>query len=776
MSREAASVYMRASVLSWAAFRVLAARCAAWEKVDTSRSINASEECPSNNALPIQISTNVTNHLARATNLVVVSHEDSQSSSENYTCVPSLTEAIQDVLGLLSSLQQYRIGKAILKQSPCVCRLLSLLQDPRLSPRMVLTILKLLNTALPLVDNLDGEYFSQILQNKKQPSATGSSNEASTSSQAQSFNPYNQVASLLLSKLADFLVSGSQNAAKSENSIKKGCNLVPDTALSSSAPVTGLLDPSHGKINVWVHKRPDQLGAPMLRQIFLDNSRTDLRPSRANMGQLETELNADGKLFLYTEDASTAERKAMRLAQLGCIVSLEPAAVIANEEGKQVKASPQPVSSEAICKGKNSQLANWDPPRPFISGQVAECLASEIVQLLHALLNSSNKLIPLSEKTSDESVTVSASQSALLSESQPTQTTTDIKIDLVAHLAKQSLWPTAVEQVISSYLKPLPKLLAASNPTSVPLEPFVFSGRLAIASLTILGAFTETIRPGAEVWIVEDSQTCLEKSGCEDLGAWEFIPTKTRVLEVSEVAQTAQVETVDEKTPVRIWTVPLTRLVPCHNGRLPESKTPTLSNSAMTEIAAHLRALLTLSSASKPDNFALKKQLPSLSQIVTAAGITSAATIASSKGHVTESRAIAQGMTVVRMVAEMRTRCMQVLSELLKNKEFSDTFIGLGEELGEVGKVPTPDTCTALQSLKSLAKECQRSHRIKSVEAQVAWMRLLYRDCTRPPKLSIAVENGDCQINFWNISKTFPKVRSCIVSTSTNSVVYVGMS
>ena len=64
-----------------------------------------------------QVSTLLTNHLARATEC------NGNEAAGN--------EALQEVLSLLNNLSRSRMGKAILSQPGCVSRLLSLLLDQR---------------------------------------------------------------------------------------------------------------------------------------------------------------------------------------------------------------------------------------------------------------------------------------------------------------------------------------------------------------------------------------------------------------------------------------------------------------------------------------------------------------------------------------------------------------------------------------------------------------------------------------------------------------------
>ncbi len=241
---EIATAHNKASTLAWAAFQVLASQCASWEQPDIHHGHQKATDLPNiedpssewdepeHRELPLQISINITNHLARAAALAALSSDNQSypsSSSPSSSCSQSLAIAIQDVLDLLNNLRTYKIGRAILKQSPCICRLLGLLQDSRLSPRLVLTILKLLHTALPLVDDLDTANFKQIVpfgRTGNLPVTSSGSNGGKLAGvpTMSSFwsviesTPYTQVASMLLCKLADYLVCGSTSTATSSKS------------------------------------------------------------------------------------------------------------------------------------------------------------------------------------------------------------------------------------------------------------------------------------------------------------------------------------------------------------------------------------------------------------------------------------------------------------------------------------------------------------------------------------------------------------------------------
>lgn len=92
------------------------------------------------------------------------------------------------------------IGKAILSQPACVSKLLSLLLDQRPSPKLVLIILQLCRAALPLMSVED-------CGNVALPSWSYSINTLDAEQQDAN-DPASRIASLLLAKLADYVVPG----------------------------------------------------------------------------------------------------------------------------------------------------------------------------------------------------------------------------------------------------------------------------------------------------------------------------------------------------------------------------------------------------------------------------------------------------------------------------------------------------------------------------------------------------------------------------------------
>lgn len=97
------------------------------------------------------------------------------------------------------------IGKTILSQPACVSKLLSLLLDQRPSPKLVLIILQLCRAALPLMSVED-------CGNVALPSWSYSA-YALDAEQQDASDPAFRIASLLLAKLADYVVPGMRECS-----------------------------------------------------------------------------------------------------------------------------------------------------------------------------------------------------------------------------------------------------------------------------------------------------------------------------------------------------------------------------------------------------------------------------------------------------------------------------------------------------------------------------------------------------------------------------------
>lgn len=211
------------------------------------------------------------------------------------------------------------IGKAILSQPACVSKLLSLLLDQRPSPKLVLIILQLCRAALPLMSVEDCGNVELPPWSYSVPSLNSEQEDPS--------DPASKIASLLLAKLADYVVPGEQlldrrvalrcplpgdsqthKRDKGEGTegergrreskassfpaqttwqlfcFLKGCQTVlsptasePDTTLTKTSPKNSLKgdkDPGEeseavdGKLSIFIHKREDQSSHEVLQPLL----------------------------------------------------------------------------------------------------------------------------------------------------------------------------------------------------------------------------------------------------------------------------------------------------------------------------------------------------------------------------------------------------------------------------------------------------------------------------------------------------------------------------
>jgi len=602
-------------------------------------------------ALPMQISLNVTNHLARATAMTQLSSTPSKNGiNGRQACVP-IQEGMQDVLTLLDILKATKLGGEILRQSPCICRLLVLLLDARQPPFVVLTIIRLLGTALPLVEQLDTSELHQMnipLIKKK-------------AGQAWAVNvdprPHTVVVSLLLSKLADFLVVSGGNQSPLLGPIP--------TPTPQPAATEAVSSPEPGRHSILHAAFPPPIPFPL---------RTP--PPVITIGQQGSSSVTKAKVLL----------------------------------------------SEQKCREKNSYLQNHDPARNFLSGEVAAGLAVEVTKLIRQLQTGPKNYSSASVKSSPS--LGSAHNSTLTLTSPSSERFTE----------RQTLWTNAVEQALVSSLKPLGKLTGLANPLSVSLDAYVHSARMAVAALGVVGSLDERIKIGSVVWVLGPDWS-VDKADVDDL-KMEFWPTRVRVVNFCERSGMAIVQYIEGEndhrdiSPAQALRVPISRL---SASRLPSSIPPLeISQLALREISTYLKNLFIPhvgGSKHAEVTFPLKKSLPTLNQILTAGSPNSSAPTAAC-----DAKAMAQRMTVVRLIAEIRTRAAHVLSIWLKNPEFLEVFLG---ETDNGSEDISPDTIIAVNSLNEVAKECKASNRLQSVEGQVARLRLLYRDCTKPPRLPL---------------------------------------
>ncbi|XP_016117996.1 probable E3 ubiquitin-protein ligase HECTD4, partial [Sinocyclocheilus grahami] len=445
-SNEKQTKKQKVATMAWAAFQVLANRCIEWEKVE-----GGSTDAV-HSGLARQVSSLLTNHLARATDCC-----GNQAAGN---------DALQDVLSLLNDLSRSHIGKTILSQPACVSKLLSLLLDQRPSPKLVLIILQLCRAALPLMSVED-------CGNVALPSWSYSA-YALDAEQQEASDPAFRIASLLLAKLADYVVPGCQtllspSASEADTSLTRAC---PKSSAKTDRDASEEGEAVDGKLSIFIHKREDQSSHEVLQPLL---SSSEGRPFRLGTGanmekvvKMDRDMTKSGCCEVITEEASSALRKANKWAQSGLIVSVGPPIESTGQEnaGISTTGDKKKTAQSTVCRERNAELARSDPVRPFISGHVANSMAAEVIALLHSLL------------TAPESNTA-------------------------------QIWTSTAEKVLSRALMFIPQLgkhaesiLESGNSSGRRLAKLQAIGRQAVAALCALGGFKETIKIGSEVQVV----------------------------------------------------------------------------------------------------------------------------------------------------------------------------------------------------------------------------------------------------------------------------------
>ncbi|XP_013380029.1 probable E3 ubiquitin-protein ligase HECTD4 isoform X2 [Lingula anatina] len=649
-STDSQSTRQKVSAMAWAGFQVLANRCVMWEQEE-----GMYPDELEHSGLARQVSVLLTNHLARAT-------EGSGNEAAG-------NEALQEVLSLLNNLSRSRMGRAILSQPACVSKLLSLLLDQRPSPKLVLIILQLCRVALPLMSADDCENVELSTWGRNLPAALVDDDDASSI----------KITSLLLAKLGDFIVPGGNVTTFSHQPSLDGSGA--RGASGHDRDKRDDADMQDGRLSVFVHKRDDQSSHEVIQPLLSSDSRPFRLGGGANMERvvkMDREMSRTGKAEITTEEASSALRKAAKWAQMGLIVSTGPPVDSQAPETAAVDKKKQ--AFEVTCKEKNSELARTDPVRPFISGQVANSMAAEVIALLHCLL------------TAPET-----------------------------HTAQ--VWATAVRKVLTNALEYLPSLINSVENIGSPRfnqHEIMDMAKQANAALAALGGFTETIKPGCEVEIT---------------GAGIEHCTGT-VLSVSEETGLAAVTMAplpseDSDNPARYGdtvSVPVRRLKPPRNEPLP------LHQLSMTDaiVAAVQCLLLPQNTSSSP-----------LSQALPMHG---------------DGNSLANQSC--RVVAEIRTRACMVLANYLRDITFTSSFI--------------QHSSAAIDILKSLSKDCGSGDRKQVIESQCDRLRMLYRDCAKPPLPPNKAEVKNNKEITWDTSRSFPTVRSCMFTQGQTTVNFLG--
>lgn len=116
-------------------------------------------------------------------------------------------------------------------------------------------------------------------------------------------------------------------------------------------------------------------------------------------------------------------------------------------------------------------------------------------------------------------------------------------------------------------------------------------------------------------------------------------------------------------------------------------------------------------------------------------------------------------MAICRIVAEIRTRACMVMALYLEDPSFASAFV--------------QSSGAAVDALKCLAKECAPVHRHRVVEMRCHRLRMLYRDCAKPPPPPNRSSGRSREIT-WNTTRAFPPVRASLFSHGLTGITFLG--
>ena len=635
------------SVIAWAGFKVLTDRCMKWQ--EEGDQVNVDEF----NILGLahQVSILLTNNLARAT-------DTDKESAEN--------EALQEILLMLNNMSSSKMGKDILSQPSCVSKLLSLLLEPKLSPKMILTVIQLCHSALPLMSQ-DG--FAHI----SLPHWSLGQEEV----KLDSSNPPKKIVSLIFAKLADFLVPGCQITASSRTKstppkVPRKISADEGEPLDESIIPQDLPDMDR-TLSLFIHKREDQSANEVIQQLL--NASSDMRIFRFSGNQnmekivsIDKELNKSNKAEVVTDEATIILRRAVKLAQQGFVVSV--GTPLKQDEQSEEKKT----AVEQIAKDRNQHLSKFDPARPFLSSTVANSMACELIALIHSLIQSSTATI----------------------------------------------WEWAINDYITCQLSNLTNIAgtqtALFSGTSYETFDVYNKGRDMLAVLAALGGYNEYLKPGSLIRIKGlnmDDSTCTVLSLSETTGQ-------------ATVQFNIPPDVTHFPRPANTMMVPLSRI-----STLKRTDPVQLFKSLSGELIDSLQYLLV------PDPTGVDP----LSTALPAHGEGRSLKLCSS-----------------RLIAEIRTRAIQVMSLFLEDQEFACRYL--------------QTSCQAVDMLKYLSKDCLPSDRFEPVDSATKKLRNIYRDCVKPPAPPSRRNGTKHKVMTWDSNKTFPALKSVLFTHNMLGITY----
>ena len=286
-------------------------------------------------------------------------------------------------------------------------------------------------------------------------------------------------------------------------------------------------------------------------------------------------------------------------------------------------------------------------------------------------------------------------------------------------------WVSAIREVISDSLSQVSSTLAPiftlcssihkatechQMPPHAPLRYFA-EGKPLVAVLAILGGFKETIHKGAQIRVLHTDCT-------KDTGAVK------EVLEQQSLALVnlhIGIETGKHRVPKEPFEIPQARLVP--------DSLPMIALDKLNLSEEMISSLLLIISQPQLD-------LGSVSPTVDASG---------------------PEYALCRLYTEIRTRAVLLLARL------SDNY--------EMAKIILTRHPASLDQFLEVARQCNPADRENVLERQVNSLRMMYRDCARPPAPPITIKKTIERKNLvWDIERPYPRVYGVIMSNGMTRV------
>lgn len=278
-------------------------------------------------------------------------------------------------------------------------------------------------------------------------------------------------------------------------------------------------------------------------------------------------------------------------------------------------------------------------------------------------------------------------------------------------------WAKSVNTVLSEALLLLPNVLCkieTLKTTACNLNQLKNMACQVNSAFCILGGFREYLKVGSNVTITGEGIT--NSKGC--------------ILSISEqqgfanVALEISAESESYPRSCDVVQVPLSRLVPTNDTIIPLEKTD-----LMRPLSVALHHLFMSGHVRSP----LYSPQPNEGNPVM--------------------------RSIFRIMAEIQTRACLVLFRNISNESFAKVFL--------------EGPCESINAVKIISRTCDPGVCLPLTEAQCERLRMLYRDCAKPPPPPSKISDKSKKM-VWDISRPFPPVRSCLFSCGLTTVTFLG--